>query len=86
MLNKKHKIHTDKVSNSLLNGSKKNKRIELGSISYGDSTPAQNNKLTTLKKIEYLKQAESLGVDKKSALKILKSYLANKKNNQPELN
>ena len=60
-------------------------RIELGSISYGDSTPAQNNKLTTLKKIEYLKQAESLGVDKKSALKILKSYLAYKKTNQPEI-
>ena len=65
---------------------KKNKRIELGSISYGDSQPAQKNKLTTLKKIEYLKQAESLGVDKKSALKILKSYLAYKKTNQPELN
>ena len=31
---------------------KKNKRIELGSISYGDNTPAQNNKLSTLEKIE----------------------------------
>lgn len=61
-------------------------RIELGSISYGDSIPAQKNKLTTLKKIEYLKQVESLGVDKKSALKVLKSYLAYKKTNQPEIN
>jgi len=34
---------------------KKNKRIELGSISYGDSTPAQNNKLLTLEKIGFKK-------------------------------
>ena len=55
MLNKKHKIHTDKVSYSLLNGTKKNKRIELGSISYGDNPPAQNNKLSTLEKIGFKK-------------------------------
>ena len=34
---------------------KKNKRIELGSISYGDNTPAQNNKLSTLEKIGFKK-------------------------------
>jgi len=34
---------------------KKNKRIELGSISYGDSLPAQNNKLSTLEKIGFKK-------------------------------
>lgn len=40
-----------------------------------------------VKKInQYLKQAKNLGVDKKSALRILKSYLAYKKTNQPELN
>ncbi len=71
---------------------KTNKRINLGHITYCQSVQAQKNKFSTLKqifelkKIEYLKQAESLGVDKKSALKILKSYLAYKKNNQPEIN
>lgn len=36
-----------------------------------------------IKKVnQYLKEAKNLGVDKKSALRILKSYLANKKNNQ----
>jgi DNA-binding transcriptional regulator YhcF (GntR family) len=40
-----------------------------------------------IKKVnQYLKEAKNLGVDKKSALRILKSYLASKKNNQPELN
>jgi hypothetical protein len=34
---------------------KKNKRIELGSISYGNSSPAQNNKLSTLEKIGFKK-------------------------------
>ena len=34
---------------------KKNKRIELGSISYGDNTPAQKNKLSTLEKIGFKK-------------------------------
>ena len=30
-------------------------RIELGSISYGNSSPAQNNKLSTLEKIGFKK-------------------------------
>ena len=34
---------------------KKQKRIELGSISYGDSTPAQKNKFSTLEKIGFKK-------------------------------
>jgi len=34
---------------------KKNKRIKLGSISYGNSSPAQNNKLSTLEKIGFKK-------------------------------
>ena len=34
---------------------KKQKRIELGSISYGDSTSAQKNKFATLEKIGFKK-------------------------------
>ena len=34
---------------------KKQKRIQLGSISYGDSTPAQKNKFSTLEKIGFKK-------------------------------
>ena len=34
---------------------KKQKRIELGSISYGDSTSAQKNKFSTLEKIGFKK-------------------------------
>lgn len=40
-----------------------------------------------IKKInQYLKEAKNLGVNKKSALRILKSYLSNKKNKQLENN
>ena len=39
-----------------------------------------------IKKVnQYLKEAKNLGVDKKSALRILRSYLANKKTSQPEI-
>ena len=47
------KYNLPKTGGSMKN--KKQKRIELGSISYGDSTSAQKNKFSTLEKIGFKK-------------------------------
>ena len=41
---------------------KKQKRINLGSISYGDSTSAQKNKFSTLEKIGFKKLKTDSGL------------------------
>jgi hypothetical protein len=46
---------SNKTKKENLMKNKKQKRIQLGSISYGDSTPAQKNKFSTLEKIGFKK-------------------------------
>jgi hypothetical protein len=47
-------------------------RIELDSISYGDSSPAQNNKLSTLEKIGFKKIPSEDGFDILKGVQIVK--------------